>query len=33
MHDEELHNLYASPNIMRATKSMRMKSAGHVAHM
>jgi hypothetical protein len=32
LHNEELHNLYASPNI-RMTKSRRTRSAGHVAHM
>jgi hypothetical protein len=31
LHDEELHNLYASPNIIRAIKSRRMRLAGHVA--
>jgi hypothetical protein len=33
LHNEELHNLYSSPNIIRTTKSMRMRCAGHVAHM
>jgi hypothetical protein len=28
---EELHNQYASPNIIRAIKSRRAKLAGHVA--
>jgi hypothetical protein len=30
MHNEELHNLYASPNIGRVIKSRRMKWDGHV---
>jgi hypothetical protein len=29
--NEELHNLYSSPNIIRMFKSRRMKWAGHVA--
>jgi hypothetical protein len=33
LHNEELRNLYASPNIMRVIKSRRMRLAGHVAHM
>jgi hypothetical protein len=33
MHNEELHNLYYSPNIIRMVKSRRMSWAGHVAHM
>jgi hypothetical protein len=30
LHNEELHNLYASLYIIRAVKSRRMKWAGHV---
>jgi hypothetical protein len=30
---EELHNLYASPHIIRAIKSRRMRWTGNVAHM
>jgi hypothetical protein len=30
-HNEELHNMYASPHIIRAIKSIRL--AGHVALM
>jgi hypothetical protein len=31
LHNEELHNLYSSPNINRIIKSRRMRWAGHVA--
>jgi hypothetical protein len=31
LHNEELHNLYSSPNIIRMMKSRRMSWAGHVA--
>jgi hypothetical protein len=30
LHNEELHNLYSSPNIIRMIKSMRMRWEGHV---
>jgi hypothetical protein len=33
LHNDELHNLYSSPNIVRVIKSRRMKLAGHVARM
>jgi hypothetical protein len=33
LHKEELNNLYSSPNIVRVTKSRRMRWAGHVARM
>jgi hypothetical protein len=33
LHNEELHNLYSSPNIIRMIKSRRMRWAGHVVHM
>jgi hypothetical protein len=33
LHNEELHNVYASPNIIRVIKSGRMTGAGHVARM
>jgi len=33
LHNEEIHNLYASPNFIRAIKSRRMTWAGDVAHM
>ena len=31
--DEELNDLYSSPNIVRVIKSRRMRWARHVAHM
>jgi hypothetical protein len=31
LHNEELHNLYPSPNIIRMIMSRRMRGAGHVA--
>jgi len=31
LHNDELHSLYSSPNIVRVIKSRRMKWAGHVA--
>jgi hypothetical protein len=33
LHNEELHNLYASPNIISLIKSRRIILAGHVARM
>jgi hypothetical protein len=33
LHNEELHILYLSPNIIRQIKSRRMRWAGHVARM
>jgi hypothetical protein len=33
LHNEELHKLYSSPNIIRMIKSRRMRWAGHVARM
>jgi len=33
LHNEELHDLYSSPNIAWVIKSRRMRWAGHVAHM
>jgi hypothetical protein len=33
LHNEELHNLYFSPNVIRMIKSRRMRWAGHVARM
>jgi hypothetical protein len=32
-HNDELHCLYSSPNIVRVIKSRRMRWAGHVALM
>jgi hypothetical protein len=31
LHNEELHNLYSSPNVIRMIKSGRMRWVGHVA--
>jgi hypothetical protein len=31
LHNEELHNLYASPDIVMVIKSRRVRWAGHVA--
>jgi hypothetical protein len=31
LHNEELHNLYSSPSMIRMIKSRRMMWAGHVA--
>jgi hypothetical protein len=31
LHNEELHNLYSSPDIIRQVKSRRIRWAGHVA--
>jgi hypothetical protein len=33
LHNEELHTLYSSPNIIRQIKAMGMRWAGHVACM
>ena len=33
LHEEELNDLYSSPNIMRIIKSRRKRWAGHVACM
>jgi hypothetical protein len=33
LHNDELHSLYSSPDIIRVIKLRRMKWAGHVAHM
>jgi hypothetical protein len=33
LHNDELHSLYSSPNIVRVIKSRRMRCAGHVAHI
>jgi hypothetical protein len=33
LHDEELHNLYLSPDIVRQIKSRRMRWMGHLACM
>jgi hypothetical protein len=33
LHNDELHSLYSSPNIVRVIKSRMMRGAGHVARM
>jgi hypothetical protein len=33
LHNDELHSLYSSPNIVRVIKSMRVRYVGHVARM
>jgi hypothetical protein len=33
LHNEELHNLYSSPSIIRMVKFRRMRWTGHVARM
>jgi hypothetical protein len=33
LHNEELHDLYSPPSIIRIIKSRRMRWAGHVARM
>jgi hypothetical protein len=33
LHNEELHNLYSSPSIIKMTKSRRVRWAENVAHM
>jgi hypothetical protein len=33
LHNDELHNLYFSPSIIRIMKSKRMRWARHIARM
>jgi hypothetical protein len=33
LHNDELHSLYSSPNIVRVIKSRRMRWAGHAVRM
>jgi hypothetical protein len=33
LYNEELHNLYCSPSIIRIIKSRRVRGAGHIARM
>jgi hypothetical protein len=33
LHNEELHDLYSSPSIVRVIKARKMRWAGHVARM
>jgi hypothetical protein len=33
LHNDELHNLYSSPNIIRMMKSRRIRWEGYIARM
>jgi hypothetical protein len=33
LHNDEIHSLYSSPNIVRVIKTRRMRWAGHLARM
>ena len=33
LHNEELNDMYCSPNIVRVIKLRRIRWAGHVAHL
>jgi hypothetical protein len=33
LHNDELHNLYSSPNIVRVIEARRLRWVGHMAHM
>jgi hypothetical protein len=33
LHNDELHSLYSSPNVVRVIKSRRLRWVGHVALM
>jgi hypothetical protein len=33
LHNDELHSLYSSPNVVRELKARRMRCTGHVARM
>jgi hypothetical protein len=33
LHNEELHDLYSSPSLIRIIRSRRMRWAGHIAQM
>jgi hypothetical protein len=33
LHDEELHNLYSSPNVVRVIKSKKLRLVGHVTRI
>jgi hypothetical protein len=33
LHNDELHDLYSSPNIVKVIKARRMRWVGHVARM
>jgi hypothetical protein len=33
LYNEEIHDLYTSPNVVQVIKSRKMRWAGHVAHI
>jgi len=33
LYNEEIYDLYSSPNVIWVTKSRRMRSTRHIAHM
>jgi len=33
LHNDELHGLYSSPNIVRVSKSRSMRCSGHTVYM
>jgi hypothetical protein len=33
LHNEELYNMYSSPNLIRMMKARRIRGAGHVARI
>jgi hypothetical protein len=33
LHNDELHSLYSSPNVVRVVKSRRLRRAGHIVRM
>jgi len=33
LYNEEIYDLYSSPNVIWVTKSRRMRRDGHIAHM
>jgi hypothetical protein len=33
LHNEQLHDFYSSPSVIRLMKSWRMRWAGHVTHI
>jgi hypothetical protein len=33
LYNEQIYDLYSSPNVICVTKSRRMRRTGHIAHM